>query len=162
MALLEIENLAVEFPTPPRRRSARSTASTSRSTHGEVLGDRRRIGLGQERDDAGGDGPGRRARPRHAPTRWRFDGRDLLDMSDARAARAHRQGHRDDLPGADDEPQSVLHRRLPDRPRRCALHRGLDRKAARAARAIELLEQVGIPDAGAPAAAPFRTSSPAA
>ena len=41
------------------------------------------------------------------------------------------------------------------------LHEGMDRKAARR-RAIELLEQVGIPSPGEPALAPFRTSSPAA
>ena len=37
----------------------------------------------------------------------------------ARAPQGHRRRHRDDLPGADDEPQSVLHDRLPARARRC-------------------------------------------
>ena len=41
------------------------------------------------------------------------------------------------------------------------LHLGLDRKAAQQ-RAIELLEQVGIPAAAEPAIAPIRTSCPAA
>ena len=42
------------------------------------------------------------------------------DRVGPRAARAHRQGRRDDLPGADDVAQSVLHHRLPARSRRCA------------------------------------------
>ncbi len=41
------------------------------------------------------------------------------------------------------------------------LHEGMDRKAARR-RAIELLEQVGIPAPREPARAPSRTSSRAA
>ena len=41
------------------------------------------------------------------------------------------------------------------------LHLGLDRDAARR-RAVELLEQVGIPGRGEPARPTFRTSCPAA
>ncbi len=58
-----------------------------------------------------------------------FDGRDLLGMSAGREAQDHRQGHRDDLPGADGQPQSLLHRRLPDRGS-AALHLGLDKRSA--------------------------------
>ena len=37
--------------------------------------------------------------------RLTFDGHDLLDLIAAERRRDHRQGHRDDLPGADDQPQ---------------------------------------------------------
>ncbi len=45
--------------------------------------------------------------------RLQFAGRDLLEHLGPRAPQAHRQGRGDDLPGSDDQPQSVLHRRLP-------------------------------------------------
>ena len=51
--------------------------------------------------------------------RLHFAGRDLLRLSDRERRDARRQGRRDDLPGSDDEPQSVLHDRLPARARRC-------------------------------------------
>ena len=44
-----------------------------------------------------------------------FDGTDLLKLTPRRAPQDRRQGHGDDLPGADGQPQSLLHRRLPDR-----------------------------------------------
>ena len=47
--------------------------------------------------------------------RMAFDGADLLSMSATRAAAHRRQGHGDDLPGADVVAQSMLHRRLSDR-----------------------------------------------
>ena len=47
--------------------------------------------------------------------RMAFDGADLLSMSARRAAAHRRQGHGDDLPGADVVAQSLLHRWLSDR-----------------------------------------------
>jgi ABC-type glutathione transport system ATPase component len=41
-----------------------------------------------------------------------FEGRESADLSDRERSRAHRQGHRDDLPGADDIAQSLFHDRL--------------------------------------------------
>ena len=78
-------------------------------------------------------------------SRLRFAGHDLLQLSERERRSGHRQGHRDDLPGADDQPQSLLHDRLPA-DRDAAAAPRLDRNAARR-RAVELLEQVGIPAA---------------
>ena len=50
-----------------------------------------------------------------AADRMAFNGADLLAMTRRPAAPDRRQGHRDDLPGADVVAQSLLHRRLPDR-----------------------------------------------
>ena len=111
MALLEVEDLHVEFgavgaadarrrrrePAPGRRRGARH---------------RRRIGLGQERHDAGADGAGGLSRPgaraAHALRRPR-----PADAVAARAPQAHGQGRGDDLPGPDHQPEPLLHDRLP-------------------------------------------------
>ena len=45
----------------------------------------------------------------------RFDGRDLLTLSDRELRRGARQGDRDDLPGPDDEPEPGAHDRAADR-----------------------------------------------
>ena len=113
---------------------------------GEVRRHRRRVGLGQERDRAGADGPDRRARPRAAPSACAFDGRDLLAMP-RRERRAHaRPRHRDDLPGPDGEPEPVLHGRLPAD--RDAAHPRRRLAARRCARARwSCCAQVEIPDA---------------
>ena len=58
----------------------------------------------------------------------------------ARAAADHRQGHRDDLPGADVEPQSLLHRRLPDR-RGAEGPSRPDARASAATARLELLQR---------------------
>ena len=63
----------------------------------------------------------------------------------APARKDRRQGHGDDLPGADVEPQSVLHRRLPDRRGAEGASR-LEPRGAAAARAMYLLAAVGISD----------------
>ena len=73
-----------------------------------------------------------------------------------RAPQAHRQGRRDDLPGADDEPQPVLHDRLPARSRPAAA-RGHGPGGARGAPS-SCSEQVGIPAPEEPAR---RLSAPA-
>ena len=65
-------------------------------------------------------------------------------LSPRAAPRPGRQGHGDDLPGADDQPEPVLHRRLADR-RGAARPPAACRAPAARARTIELLRQVGIP-----------------
>ena len=70
-----------------------------------------------------GHGHRRRACASTAATCWR--------MIAARAAQDHRQGHGDDLPGADGEPQSLLHRRLPDRGGAARPHRPRHGRAPR-------------------------------
>ena len=54
--------------------------------------------------------------------------------------------HRDDLPGADDEPQPGVHDRQPDR-RVGTRATARSRKKEAWARAVEMLDLVGIPDA---------------
>ena len=73
----------------------------------------------------------------------RFDGHDLLTLSDSERSQAHRQRRGDDLPGPHHQPQPLLYR---------GLSTGRDAQAAPGAgrqggptRSIELLEQVGIP-----------------
>ncbi len=95
---------------------------------------RRRIRLGQERHHAGADGADRLSRAGCSADKLRFAGHDLLDLVRPRAARAHRQGRRDDLPGADDQPQPLLHHRLPARWRRCACTEGWTRRRRSGAR----------------------------
>jgi dipeptide transport system ATP-binding protein len=72
-----------------------------------------------------------------------FDGRDLLNMTPRSGARSSARDH-DDLSGTHRLAEPVLHGRLSDRGG-AALQRRLSRKAARA-RAIELFNQVGLPD----------------
>ena len=67
------------------------------------------------------------------------------ELDQARAARAARRRHLDDLPGADDLAQPGVHRRLPARPRCCGCTWACAGAQARK-RAIELLDEVGIPD----------------
>ena len=68
---------------------------------------------------------------RIAAGRISFDGRNLLDLSAGRDARTARQPHRDDLPGADDQPEPGVHRRRPDHrgDARARPHRVLGRAA---------------------------------
>ena len=90
--------------------------------------------------------------------RVRFDGRDLLGLP---AARRRELAGRD-LAMVFQDPMTSLHpmltigRQLTEHVRR---HLGFDRRAAER-RALELLEQVRIPDGRRPCA-PTRTSSPA-
>ena len=69
MPLLEIRNLSVEFPTSAGTLRAVEDVSLE-IEEGEVLGDRRRVRLRQERDDAGRHGSGAFSRPAFAPTVW--------------------------------------------------------------------------------------------
>ena len=90
-------------------------------------GDRRRVGLGQERDRAL-DHAARCPRTTARIERGRivFEGRDLLTLSHARAALVPRQPRGDDLPGADDRAQPGAdrgragRRGVPPAPRRLA------------------------------------------
>ena len=143
MALLEIENLSVQFPTQGGIMRAVDGVSLTLD-EGEVLGVVGESGSGKSVTMLALMGlvpfPGRvRA------DKLSFGGRDLLTISD----RERRQ-----LPGKDvamifQEPTTSLNPcftvgfQLTETLR---LHEGMDRKAARR-RAIELLEQVGIPSA---------------
>ena len=113
MPLLEIADLSVDFATALGSFRAVDNVSLALD-EGEVLAIVGEFGLGQVGGDAGGDGAPamdgqglgatrRLRRPRHP--------RPVA----AAAAADRRQGHGDDLSGADVEPQPVLHRRLPDR-----------------------------------------------
>ena len=143
MALLEIDNLCVEFPSRVGRLRAVDGVSL-RVDQGEVLGIVGESGSGKSVSMLALMGlvayPGE-----VTAERIRFDGRDLLNISPA---------DRRKLVGKDvamifQEPTTSLNPcftigfQLIETMR---LHHGLDRKAARH-RAIELLEQVGIPAA---------------
>ena len=119
-----------------------------------------RIRLRQVGGDARGDGPDAVHRPgerRRACVRRRRPADD-----DAGAAPPHRrQGHGDDLPGADVVAEPVLHRRLPDR--RGAEGASRPRPPRRAPSApSSCWREVGIPDPERARCAPSRTSCPAA
>ena len=136
---------------------SRSTTSTSRSTPARwsASSANRARARASRRSRVMGliDAPGRVRAERLA-----FDGRDLQAMADARAARAARRRHRDDLPGPDRRASTrrfTVAYQLDGDDARCT-------KAARARRGArarcELLKEVEIPDAGAP---PRRLSAPA-
>ena len=75
-----------------------------------------------------------------------YRGRDLMALLAARDAGRPRRGDRDDLPGSDDGADAGLHGRLADR--RAAARARADERAGRPARAtVELLREVGIPNA---------------
>ena len=76
--------------------------------------------------------------------RMAFDGADLLSDVGQGAPPARRQGHGDDLSGADVLVEPLLHRRFPDR--RGAECPSRPRPQARGKRIVELLAEVGIPD----------------
>src|SRR5918998_517589 len=141
MALLEIENLSVEFPTQGGIMRAVDGVSLSLD-EGEVLGVVGESGSGKSVTMLAVMGlipyPGRvRA------DRLTFAGRDLLTMSES---------ERRKLTGKDvamifQEPTTSLNPSFTigfQLAETLRLHEGMDRKAARR-RAIELLEQVGIP-----------------
>ena len=111
--------VASSFPSPERRRCARSTASASRSTKGEVLGIVGESGSGKSVGMLALMGlvpyPGRVTRRQADVRRARS-----AELVRPRAARAHRQGHRDDLPGADDHRSIRASRSASSSPRRCA------------------------------------------
>jgi dipeptide transport system ATP-binding protein len=143
MALLEIENLSVQFPTQGGIMQAVDGVSLTLD-EGEVLGVVGESGSGKSVTMLALMGlvpfPGRvRA------DRLTFAGRDLLTMPD----RERRQLTGKDVAMIFQEPTTSLNPcftvgfQLTETLR---LHEGMDRKAARR-RAIELLEQVGIPSA---------------
>jgi dipeptide transport system ATP-binding protein len=145
MALLEIENLSVEFPAVAGRLKAVDRVSLS-VDEGEVLGIVGESGSGKSVTMLAMMGlvpfPGEvRA------DRLRFAGRDLLGLS----TRQRRGITGKDVAMVFQEPTSSLNPcftigfQLGETLR---LHEGLDR-AARRRRSIELLEQVGIPAPGA-------------
>ena len=143
MALLEIENLSVQFPTQGGIMRAVDGVSLTLD-EGEVLGVVGESGSGKSVTMLALMGlvpfPGRvRA------DKLSFGGRDLLTISD----RERRQLTGKDVAMIFQEPTTSLNPcftvgfQLTETLR---LHEGMDRKAARR-RAIELLEQVGIPSA---------------
>ena len=143
MPLLEIENLSVEFPTSQGTLRAVDRIDLTLD-EGEVLGVVGESGSGKSVTMLALMGlvgyPGRvRA------DKLRFDGRDLLTMS----ARERRQLTGKDVAMIFQEPSTSLNPcftigfQLAETLRK---HEGMDRKAAKR-RAIELLEQVGIPAA---------------
>ena len=125
---------------------APSTASTSRSTRGEMLGDRRRVRVGQERDDA------RRccacSIERNAALEGEviYRGRDLLTLG----RRAMRTVRGAEIAMIFQDPDDLAQLRSTESagrsPSRSARTTSVSKAAARA-RAIELLRAVGIPDA---------------
>ena len=92
--------------------------------------------------------------------RFAFDGRDILQLSDAemRQVRGGEIGMVFQEPMTSLNPVLTIGRQMTET---LEQHRGMDRAAAHQ-RAVELLGLVGIPDAAAPAASSIRTSSPAA
>jgi dipeptide transport system ATP-binding protein len=143
MALLEIENLSVQFPSQGGVMRAVDGVSL-RLDEGEVLGVVGESGSGKSVTMLALMGlvpfPGR-----VAADKLTFDGRDLLTLSD----RERRKLTGKDVAMIFQEPTTSLNPcftigfQLTETLR---LHEGMDRKAARR-RAIELLEQVGIPSA---------------
>ena len=72
-----------------------------------------------------------------------------MTLSEADMRRVPRRPHRDDLPGAGDQPQSGAHR-WPSRSAKCSTcHLRAARRAGPTERMLELLRQVGIADPGA-------------
>ena len=81
---------------------------------GGPLADRRRVGLRQERHRALDHAPHRHPPGEIAGGEIWFDGRDLLKLPEDEIREHPRRRDRDDLPGADDEPQPGPHDRRPD------------------------------------------------
>jgi dipeptide transport system ATP-binding protein len=141
MALLEIENLSVDFPSHTGVMHAVDGVSLSLDA-GDVLGIVGESGSGKSVTMMALMGlvayPGRVK----ADT-LRFDGHDLLALSRIANAPLDRQRPGDDFSGPDDQPEPVLHRRLSaGRNAQAASGNGQGRSAQAS---IELLEQVGIP-----------------
>ena len=139
--LLEVDDLRVEFSARGRRRSS-STACRSRSARRDALR-RRRIRLRQEHDRARAARPGAVAAGPDRRRPHRLPGRGPAARQRRRDARGARQPDLDDLPGADDLAQPGVHvgEQIGEA---LACTPGSTRAAARA-RAIEMLQQVGIP-----------------
>ena len=141
MALLEIENLSVEFPSHSATMHAVDGVSLSIDT-GEVLGIVGESGSGKSVTMMALMGlvayPGR-----VKADKLRFDGHDLLTLS----ARERRQLTGKDLSMIFQDPTTSLNPCFTvgfQMAETLKLHMGLNKAAARK-RSIELLEQVGIP-----------------
>ena len=106
--LLEVERLHGRVRRAGRGAASRSSDVSFSVDAGEVVGIVGESGSGKSVTALAVlgliDAPGRVRAERLA-----FDGRDLQSMSRARAPRAPRRRHRDDLPGPDDEPEPVVH-----------------------------------------------------
>ena len=141
--LLSVTDLSVEFLTETGPATVVDHVSFGVDA-GEVVGARRRVGLGQDGVVAGGHASGgvatgpdhqrlgdvRRARPAVAVVQG--------------AARGPRRPDRDGVPGPDDEPEPrVHHRHATRRHDPAAPH---DEQVGGAHARVELLELVGIPD----------------
>ena len=111
MALLEIENLSVEFPTQGGIMRAVDGVSLTLEK-GEVLGVVGESGSGKSVTMLALMGlvpfPGK-----VTADKLSFNGQRSSHHLRPGSPQAHGQGRGDDLPGADDQPQSVLHHRLP-------------------------------------------------
>ena len=80
MALLEVEDLHVEFPGQGATMHAVEGVEPH-ARRGRRAGHRRRVGVGQERHHARADGAGAPSRAACAPGALRFAGHDLLNLS---------------------------------------------------------------------------------
>jgi dipeptide transport system ATP-binding protein len=143
MALLEVENLSVTFPSQSGVLRAVDGVSMTVDT-GEVLGIVGESGSGKSVGMLAVMGlvpfPGR-----VTADRLRFEGRDLLSLSDAerRALTGKDVAMIFQEPTTSLNPSFTIGYQLAETLR---VHEGMDRQAARR-RVIELLEQVGIPAA---------------
>ena len=128
---------AVDDVEPRRSTPARCVGIVGESGSGKSVTALAVMGL----IDAPGRVQRRRASRSTAATCWRCRRRERRALLGAR--------HRDDLPGPDDEPQPVLHGRLPADARRCALHDGGSprRGARRALRAAARRSRSPTPNA---------------
>lgn len=112
MALLNVDKLSVHFGDEgtPFRAVDRVSYSVNQ---GEVVGIVGESGSGKSVSSLAIMGlidyPGR-----VMADKLEFNGRDLKRISEKRAPPAGGGGSGDDLPGPDDQPESVLHRRLSD------------------------------------------------
>ncbi len=155
MALLEVENLQTHFRTPDGVNRAVDGVSFTVEA-GETLAIVGESGCGKSVTANSilrlvPQPPGKIAGA------IRFEGVDLLGLSE-RAMREHpRQPHQHDLSGADDEPQSGARRSATRSPKPCGCTSG-SAAAAADARAVEMLELVGIAE---PRTARARISAPA-
>ena len=119
---------------------------------------RRRVGQRQVGHGALDHGPARRARPRSSRAAGSCSrGATSTKLGERELGDGPRQRDLDDLPGADDLAEPRLLGRRADRRGRPP-PRGRRRQGGDATRAQEMLELVGIPEAGAAAQATTRTS----
>ena len=142
--LLDVQHLTVDVRAARLRRSRPSNDVSFQIAPGETLG---LVGESGSGKSVTAFSILRLLQPPGRITGGRvlFEGRDLLTLPEREMRAGARRAHLADLPGADDGAESGDARRRPDRrsahrPRRRARGRG-------AARAVELLDAVHIPDA---------------